>query len=61
MLKFKNIKFNEFDNLKIFRLTNLLMIAHDETKPAGIMEVIVSKVWKPSSSGGIPNSVSLAS
>jgi len=33
---------------------------HDETNPAGIVEVIVSIGWNPNSSGGIPNSTNYA-
>jgi len=35
--------------------------SHDETSPAGIVDVLVSKGWNPNSSGGIPNSTNLAS
>ena len=42
-------------------MLNLNLNDHDETSPAGIIEVIVSKVQKPNSSGGIPNSVNFAS
>jgi hypothetical protein len=33
----------------------------DDTSPAGIVDVFVSKIWNPNSSGGIPNSTNLAS
>ena len=33
----------------------------EETSPAGMVDVIVSKSWKPNSSAGIPNSTNLAS
>ncbi len=34
---------------------------HAETKPAGTLEVFVSKIWNPNSSMGRPNSTNLFS